>query len=64
YLLSQRRNRQAYPIYLTGLELSSLSSGNSASTIELFNFKRRLEQRLCEAMALLSKDGVTRGRFS
>jgi adenylate cyclase class 1 len=56
HILTQRRNRQAYPIYLTGLELSSLSSGNNASTIELFNFKRRLEQRLGDALAQLSKD--------
>jgi len=64
HILSQRRNRQAYPIYLTGLELSSLSSGTSASTIELFNFKRRLEQRLGEAMELLSKDRSGREKFS
>jgi len=64
HILSQRRNRQAYPIYLTGLELSSLSSGNNASTIELFNFKRRLEQRLSEAMELLSKERSTPGNSS
>ncbi|MCB1868646.1 MAG: hypothetical protein KDI43_08985, partial [Gammaproteobacteria bacterium] len=64
HILSQRRNRQAYPIYLTGLELSSLSSGNSVSTIELFNFKRRLEQRLSEALELLSKDGSARKKYN
>ncbi|MCB1829272.1 MAG: class I adenylate cyclase [Gammaproteobacteria bacterium] len=50
HILSHRHNRQAYPIYLTGLELSSLSSGNNVSTIDLFNFKKRLEQRLAEAL--------------
>ncbi|MCP4283618.1 MAG: class I adenylate cyclase [Gammaproteobacteria bacterium] len=60
YILSQRRNRQAYPIYLTGLELSSISSGNSNSTIELFNFKKRLERRMSEALERVSKNGLSR----
>lgn len=54
YIVTQRKNRQAYPIYLTGLELSSSSGGYGTSTIELFRFKRRLEQRLCDELELLS----------
>lgn len=54
YIVSQRKNRQAYPIYLTGLELSSISEGKVTSTIELFRFKRRLEQRLSDELEQLS----------
>ncbi len=46
YILSRRRNRQSYPIYLTGLELSGPSGEGIASTIELYQFKKRLENRL------------------
>ncbi len=49
HVLSQRRSKQPYPIYLTGLELSS-ASGEGATTIQLFNFKIRLEKRLAAAM--------------
>ncbi|MCB1852543.1 MAG: class I adenylate cyclase [Gammaproteobacteria bacterium] len=55
HILAQRQSRQTYPIYLTGLQLSCLSSGSSVSTMQLFNLKRRLEQRLGEALTCLSK---------
>ena len=55
FLLDQRQGRQSYPIYLTGLELSGLSGEGQATTIELFNFKKRLEQRLNQALEQLQQ---------
>ncbi len=54
FILTHRRNRQSYPIYLTGLELSGVSGEGLAPTIELFNFKKRLEHRLNQALDSVS----------
>jgi adenylate cyclase class 1 len=54
FILSQRRGGEAYPIYLTGLELADFS-GTPTTTIALFNLKKRIEQRLSEAMTTVAK---------
>ena len=55
FILSQRRGGEAYPIYLTGLELADFS-GTPTATIALFNLKKRVEQRLSEAMTSLRRE--------
>jgi len=50
YILTQRQGQQTYPIYLTGLELSGTSGEGIAPTCELFEFKKRLEQKLNQVM--------------
>ena len=59
YILSQRRSRQSYPIYLTGLELSGVSGEGVASTCELYRFKKRLERRLNRVMEQLTRRRVS-----
>ncbi len=58
YILSQRRNQQSYPIYLTGLELSRTAGEGTGSTIDLFNLKKRLEGRLNHALNTLTQEAV------
>jgi len=53
YILTQRTSRKSYPIYLTGLDLSGISGEGAFSTIELFNFKKRLERKLNRALNTL-----------
>ncbi len=50
HVVSQRKNRQTYPIYLTALELSGSEVERSWSTIELLKYKKRLEGRLNQAL--------------
>ncbi|OOZ36093.1 class I adenylate cyclase [Solemya velesiana gill symbiont] len=50
HILSQRKNRQTYPIYLTALELSGSAVERSWSTIDLLKYKKRLEGRLNQAL--------------
>ncbi|HHH40320.1 MAG TPA: hypothetical protein ENK50_12200, partial [Sedimenticola sp.] len=56
YILGQRREHRQYPIYLTGLELNRGAGDRRLSTIELFNFKKRLEGRLNHALAALARE--------
>ncbi len=50
YVLSKRANRETYPIYLTGLEITGVFADSTWPTIELLNFKKRLEERLNHAL--------------
>ncbi|WP_428623211.1 class I adenylate cyclase [Sedimenticola sp.] len=53
HLLDQRIGHKAYPIYLTSLEISGIGSEESATTIQLLKFKKRLEGRLNQALIKL-----------
>ncbi|MCG8426061.1 MAG: hypothetical protein MI754_01735, partial [Chromatiales bacterium] len=55
YVLSQRNNRQTYPIYLTGLELTEPNNPNGWNTIQLLQFKKRLEARLNYALQRVAR---------
>ena len=52
YILSQRKDHQSYPIYLTGLDLSGVPGGDPYSTAELFNLKYMLEELLNKEMTI------------
>ena len=49
-----RRGNQSYPLYLTGVELSGAIAGQSGSTIEMLQLKKRLETQLNQALADLN----------
>ncbi|MEJ1354218.1 MAG: class I adenylate cyclase [Candidatus Sedimenticola sp. (ex Thyasira tokunagai)] len=55
YILSKRANREAYPIYLTGLEITGAFAAGKWSTIALLNLKKRLEGRLNRALQQLAQ---------
>lgn len=55
YVLSKRTSGESYPIYLTGLKVTGAFSGDQWSTIELLNFRKRLEGRLNRALLHLSR---------
>ncbi len=46
YILSQRKNNRDYPIYITGIEFTRSALEQKWSTVELLQFKKRLEGRL------------------
>jgi len=46
HIIAHRSQNRNYPIYITGLGFSSSSLEQNWSTIELLNFKKRLETRL------------------
>lgn len=49
YILNKRQDNRAYPIYLTGITLSTTVREEECSTARLFNFKKRVERRLNQA---------------
>ncbi len=51
YVYNQRDVGETYPIYLTSLELSGTAPQQGWSTIELLNFKKRVETRFNQALA-------------
>ena len=53
YLITKRSNHRAYPIYLTGIESAGIAGEGLSSTIELYQFKKRLERKLNQALAQL-----------
>lgn len=53
HMLSQRIGNKAYPIYLTGLELTTLGGEDEITTIQMLKFKKRLEGRLNQALLKL-----------
>ena len=59
YILRQRPSGQAYPIYITDIDLphGAIDSGNpdQLQTIHLLKHKQRIEQRLNDALAGLQK---------
>ncbi|MCW8977083.1 MAG: class I adenylate cyclase, partial [Sedimenticola sp.] len=55
HLLNQRIGQKAYPIYLTGLELSGIDSDEINTTIQMLKFKKRLEGRLNQALLKLNR---------
>ncbi len=50
FILQKRRPGETYPIYLSGLQLTGTTTDLSPTTIELLNLKKRLEQRLNQAL--------------
>ncbi|MES9855680.1 MAG: class I adenylate cyclase [Sedimenticola sp.] len=56
YILSKRVNRETYPIYLTGLEITGAFAEGKWSTIALLNFKKHLEGRLNHALRQMVKE--------
>lgn len=46
YIMAQRRNNRDYPIYITGIEFTRSSLEQRWSTVELLQFKKKLEGRL------------------
>lgn len=55
HLLNQRIGQKAYPIYLTGMELSGIDSDEINTTIQMLKFKKRLEGRLNQALLKLNR---------
>lgn len=55
HLLERRIGHQAYPIYLTSLELTGIGSEEDATTIQLLQFKKRLEGRLNQALVKVQR---------
>ncbi len=57
HVLSQRASGQAYPIYITDIDLARNLIGAEAirglQTVHFLNYKKRIEQRLNEALARL-----------
>ncbi len=51
YIYNQRDVGETYPIYLTSLELSGSAAQHGWATIELLNFKKRVESRLNQELA-------------
>ena len=50
-----RRGNKNYPLYLTGVELSGVTTNRSNSTIEMLHLKKRLEAKLNQALARFSE---------
>ncbi|WJW75585.1 class I adenylate cyclase [Thiohalobacter sp. IOR34] len=54
YVLQQRSSGQAYPIYITDIDLAQNLLGGEAAqglqTVHFLNYKKRIEQRLNEAL--------------
>ena len=46
YIMAQRRSNRDYPIYITGIEFTRSALEQLWSTVELLQFKKRLEGRL------------------
>ena len=51
YIEQLRRDRTHYPIYLTSVEFTQYNEVATLSTVEILTMKRRIEQRLTQAMA-------------
>ncbi len=54
-VLAKRASGQPYPLYLTGVELFGLGLGHGASTIEILQMKKHLENRLNQALVEVAK---------
>ncbi len=54
FIYACRGNSETYPIYITDLELSnrfkSMHAGGDQTTIQLLNYKKRIEQHLTQAL--------------
>ncbi len=50
YLTGLRRDKSAYPLYLTGVVSTGASGEPSLSLVDLMRFKRRIERRLNAAL--------------
>jgi adenylate cyclase class 1 len=46
YIMAMRKSNRDYPIYITGIEFTRSSTDQRWSTVELLQFKKRLEARL------------------
>ena len=54
-----RRGNKNYPLYLTGVELAGVTTNRSNSTIEMLHLKKRLEEKLNQALGGGSRTGTT-----
>lgn len=52
YILSQRRNRERYPCYITDLDLSGLRGRGQGQTVHYLRYKARLEAALNQALQM------------
>lgn len=50
YIQSMRKTKERYPIYITAIQYNASQQGTPATSVELFNLKQRVEQRLNHAM--------------
>jgi adenylate cyclase class 1 len=46
YIMAMRKNHRDYPIYITGIEFTRTATEQRWSTVELLQFKKKLESRL------------------
>lgn len=54
HILSRRRNREAYPCYITDLDLSAVDPGGRMQTVQYLRYRQQLETALNNAMQALS----------
>ncbi len=59
HMLEKRQNRLSYPIYLTAIELPGSADNQSLSTNQLLQYKKRLEERLNQALQELIRQPQT-----
>ena len=55
HMLGMRKNAATYPVYLTSIAPTGLDDQTSWSTINLLNFKKRLETQINIALNLLAQ---------
>ena len=53
HILSQRQSREAYPCYITDLDLSAIDPGERMQTAQYLRYRQQLERALNEAMGAL-----------
>lgn len=53
HILSQRRDGERYPCYITDLDLSGMHGSGRSQTVQLLRYKARLEAALNAALAQL-----------
>jgi len=66
HVLSLRKNKESYPIYITDMDMPHAMLNNSGidehiQTIHFLNYKRRIERQLNDALAELSVQYATNG---
>ena len=53
HILSQRQSREAYPCYITDLDLSAIDPGERMQTAQYLRYRQQLERALNQAMGAL-----------
>jgi len=54
HILGQRRHREAYPCYITDLDLSAIDPGGRMQTVQYLRYRQQLETALNDAMQALA----------